>query len=93
LEKKILLKILGPTYPYPRVWIKRFKLGGRVMRTEDYFIPKKNLGSSFSRKRLDGRPQNRWEENEQKDAVFLLHVQNWKLVAQNRIRGKKLGRL
>jgi len=65
---------------------------GRVMRTEDYFIPKKNLGGSFSRKRPVGRPWSRWEENVQKDAVFLLHMQNWKLVAQNRIRGRKLGR-
>jgi hypothetical protein len=64
---------------------------GHVIRTEDYFIPKKNLEGSFSRKRPVERPQNRWEENVQKDFVFLLEIQNWKLVAQNRIRGRKLG--
>jgi hypothetical protein len=58
------------------MWIKRFKLGGHIIRTEDYFIPKKNLGSSFRRKRSLGRPRGRWEENVQKDAVFLLHIQN-----------------
>jgi hypothetical protein len=57
-----------------------------LLRTEDYFIPKKDLGGSFRRKRLVGRPQSKWEENVQKDAVFLLHIQNWKLVAQNGIR-------
>ena len=65
---------------------------GQVIRTEDYFIPKKNSGGSFSRKRPVERPWNRWEENVQKDAVFLLHMQNWKLVVQNRIRGRKLRR-
>jgi hypothetical protein len=58
------------TYPFTRVWIKRFKLDGNIIRTEDYFIPKKNLGSSFRRKRPVGRPLCRWEENVQKDAVF-----------------------
>jgi len=29
---------------------------GHVIRTEDYFIPMKNLGGSFSRKRPVGRP-------------------------------------
>ena len=58
---------------------------------EDYFSPKKNLGGSFRRKRSVGRPWSRWEETVWKDAVFLLHIQNWKLVVQNRIRGRKLG--
>jgi hypothetical protein len=64
------------TYPFARMWIKRFKLGGHIIRTEDYFILEKNLGSSFRRKRLLGRPRSRWEENVQKDAVFLLYIQN-----------------
>jgi hypothetical protein len=62
-----------------------------LLRTEDYFVPKKDLGDSFRRKRLLGRPQSGWEEIVQKDAVFFLHIQNWKLVAQNGIRRRKLG--
>jgi hypothetical protein len=75
------------TYPFISVWMKRFKLNGNVIRTEEYFIPKKNLGSSSRKKRPVGRPRSRWEE----DAVFLLRIQNWKLVAQNRIREENLG--
>jgi len=33
---------------------------GHVIKTEDYFIPKKNLWSCFSRKRPVGRPRSRW---------------------------------
>jgi len=41
---------------------------------EDYSIPKKNLGGSVRGKRPVGRPCSRWEDNIQKDAVYMLHM-------------------
>jgi hypothetical protein len=51
---------------------------------EDYHNTKKILGGSFKGKRPAGRHCSRWEDNLQKDAVSLLHIRNWKLVAQSR---------
>jgi hypothetical protein len=49
----------------------------------------KILVESFGGIRPVGRPSSRWEEDVQKDAVSLLHIQNWKPVAQNRQNWRK----
>jgi hypothetical protein len=50
----------------------------------DYHITKKILGGSFRGKRPIGRHHSVWEHSVQMDAVSLLRIQNWKLVAQSR---------
>ena len=71
------------------IWINRLIWAGQFIRTEDYHIPKKILVGSFRGIRPVGRPSRRWEENVQKDAVSLLHIQNWKPMAQNRQNWRK----
>jgi ABC-type phosphate/phosphonate transport system ATPase subunit len=56
---------------------------------EDYHNTKKILGASFRGKRAVGRHCSGWEDNMQKDTVSLLHIQNWKLVAQSRENWRK----
>jgi len=41
---------------------------------EDYSIPKKNLGVSVRGRRPVGRLHRRWEDNIQKDAVYMAHI-------------------
>ena len=71
------------------IWIKRLIQAGQFIRTEDYCIPKKILVGRFRGIKAVGRPSSRWEENVQKDAVSLSHIQNWKPVAQNRQNWRK----
>jgi hypothetical protein len=71
------------------IWIKRLIWAGQFIGTEDYRIPKKILVGSFRGIRPVGRPSSRWEENVQKEAVSLFHIQNWKPVAQIRQNWRK----
>jgi len=51
--------------------------------------PKKILGRGCGRKRLVGTPRSTWEGKAQKDALFLLHIRNWKSVAKSRQNWRK----
>jgi hypothetical protein len=72
--------------------MKGLKSAGHIIWLEDYLVPKKISEGSFGGKRPVGRPCNRWEDNVQKDAVPMLHIQNWKSTAQHRTGGRTLGR-
>jgi hypothetical protein len=61
---------------------------GYVIRMEDY-RNMKSLGGCFKGKRPVGRQCSRWKDSLQKGAVSLLHIQNWKLVAQSRENWRK----
>jgi hypothetical protein len=57
-----------------------------LLRCKDGRIshPKKILGGSCGEKRPIGISRSRWGDKAQKDALFLLHIRNWKSVAQSR---------
>jgi hypothetical protein len=69
--------------------LELLKWAGHVTRMEDCHITKKILGGSFRGKRPVGSHRSGWEDNVQKDTVSLLHIQNWKLVAQSRENWRK----
>jgi hypothetical protein len=69
--------------------LELLKWSGHVIRMEHYHNTTKILGRSFRGKRPLGRQCSRWEDNMQKDAVSLLHIRNWKLVAQNKENWRK----
>jgi hypothetical protein len=69
--------------------LELFKWTGYIIRMEEYHIKKKILGGSFRGKKPVGRHHSGWKDNMQKDAVSLLHIQNWKLVTQSRENWRK----
>lgn len=56
---------------------------------EDHSIPNKNLGGSVRGKWPVGKPHSRWKDNIKKDAFDMLHIWNWKSVAQIRQKWRK----
>jgi hypothetical protein len=70
--------------------INRLKLVGHVRKMEVYCMSKEILGGGFGGRGSVGIPRSRWEDKVQKDAVSLLHIQNRKSVAPNRIGGRKM---
>jgi hypothetical protein len=69
----------------PHVGWSHYKDGGQSHLKWDFRM-------NLQWKKLVGGPYSGWEDNVEKDTVSLLHIWNWKLVAQNRIGGRKLRR-
>jgi hypothetical protein len=70
--------------------VRRLQWAGHLVRMNDCRIPKK----SNRRKKVCGKPRDRWEDVVWKDAIDLLWIRNWKAATRKKEDWrKKIGKV
>ena len=82
-ERKIMRKILGPTRLDDGYW--KIKTNQEI----NDILKGQNIIGFIKKQRPIGRPKIRWEDDVLED-IKGMNVRNWKNVAQNRDRWKKV---
>ena len=72
--------------------IRRLEWAGHIIRMKEERIPKKVLNGNFHTTRLMGRPNTRWADVVQIDALQLLGIRGWRRRAANRDEWRRLMR-
>lgn len=68
----------------------RLRWAGHVARMDEQAIPRKVIEEVIHRTRRAGRPRLRWADGVAADAVGLLGIHNWKAVARDRAKWRRL---
>lgn len=80
-----LTEIFGEETIVAAVKSARLRWAGHVARMEDNRMPKKALEKKFDSTRARGRPRKRWLDGVEDD-ILKLGVDNWRSLAQDRLR-------